>query len=314
MDLVADIGATNTRCALVDAKGQALAVERFENERYGNLDEVLDAYLKRRRASDKPRRAGFAIAAPVLGDQVDMINIDWRFSQRQMRDHLGLSKLIVVNDFAAIAHSLPYWQESDIATIGEANPVNRTPMAVLGPGSGLGVATLVPGPEGWNVAAGEGGHVTLPAADRTEAEIIELARQGHGHCSAERLLSGPGMVLLYQCVAKQMGHKAKEVTPEKVSELADQGDLVANKTLGHFFCFLGTVASDLALTIGALGGVFIAGGIVPALLDELRDSEFRNRFESKGRYAGYMKRIPTYVLLDPVPAFRGLTRLLGYRT
>jgi glucokinase len=133
-----------------------------------------------------------------------------------------------------------------------------------------------------------------------------------GHCSAERALSGPGLVNLYVALAKLAGRGEPRVTPEDVTALAKQGAPLACKTLAMFFALLGGVAGNLALTVGARGGVYIAGGIVPRLLDELLRSEFRARFEAKGRYRSYMEAIPTYVITESIPAFRGLRRLLGY--
>lgn len=312
MDLIADIGATHSRCALIDQEGRVVAQEHFKNADFDDLESLLRGYLSQRRSDDQPRNAAFAVAAPILDDRVRMINIGWQFSQTELRQRLRLSQLRVINDFAAIAFSLPYWGNDELYHLGggEGKPLGT--LASLGPGSGLGVASLVHGPEGWNVVAGEGGHVTMAAQDETEAEIIAMIRDEYGHCSAERVLSGPGLVLLYRCLAQRNKRTIPDLAPQRVTELAQQGDALARETLAVFFRFLGGVAGDLALTTGATGGVFLAGGIVPQLLDEIADSDFRRRFESKGRYRDYMEQIPTVVLLDPVPAFRGLVRYLGY--
>ena len=186
-------------------------------------------------------------------------------------------------------------------------------MAALGPGSGIGVSALVPTADGWAVVTGEGGHVTLPASTKEEQDVVALLRERFGHCSAERVLSGQGLVNLYVALAELAGRGQPTVTPEDVTRLASQREPLARKTLQMFFAMLGTVAGDIALTAGALGGVYIAGGIVPRLLDALVKSEFRARFESKGRYRDYMAAIPTYVITASLPAFRGLKYLLGYR-
>jgi glucokinase len=314
MDLMADIGATNTRCALVDDKGQELAAELFHNSEFTGVTGLLKAYLDHRRATDQPRRAALAVAAPILGDEVRMLNIDWRFSQSDLKKELRLTQLAVCNDFAAVAWGLPHFAAADLRTIGRGNGAARATLATLGPGSGLGVAALVPAAEGWAVLSGEGGHATLPATTREEADVIAQIRDRHaGHCSAERVLSGPGLVNLYVALAELAGRGQPTVTPTDVTALAKQGEPLARKALAMFFAFLGTVAGDLALTTGARGGVFVAGGIVPQLLDPLAKSEFRARFEAKGRYAEYLAAIPTYVITAPLPAFRGLRSLLGYR-
>src|SRR5690606_21358892 len=240
-----------------------------------------------------------------------MTNIPWRFSRERLAERLGLSRLLVVNDFAAVAWSLPDLGPSDRVQIGRGEPLPHATLATLGPGTGLGVAALAPTADGgWTVVAGEGGHVTLPATTPDEAAVIERIRSLHGHCSAERFLCGPGLVTLYETLAVIAGRPVAKITPPDVTGLARQHEPLATKTLAMFFAMLGGVAGNLALTVGALGGVFVAGGIVPKLLDEIAASEFRERFEAKGRYRGYMERIPTYVITEPLPALRGLRRLL----
>lgn len=315
MDLMADIGATNTRCALVDDRGDELAAEVFHNKDFAALQILLSSYLERRRATDRPKRAALAVAGPIVGDEVQMLNINWRFSQVELKAQLGLNELTVCNDFAAIAWGLPYFGPADLFAIGGGQRAAGAPLATLGPGSGLGVGALVPATDGWAVMTGEGGHSTLPATTREEADVIAQIRDRYdGHCSAERVLSGPGLVNLYVALAELAGGGPPPLlTPADVTTRAKQGEPLAVKAQSMFFAFLGMVAGDLALTTGARGGVFIAGGIVPLLLDELAKSEFRARFEAKGRYASYLGAIPTHVITAPLPAFLGLRYLLGYR-
>jgi glucokinase len=311
---MADIGATTTRCALLDDKGQELALEVFENADFTGLAGVLRLYLEHRRASDRPTRAALAVAAPILGDEVQMVNIGWRFSQSELRQTLELKRLHVVNDFAAVAWGLPQLTVADVVGIGGGESVPRTTLATLGPGSGLGVAALVPASDGWAVMTGEGGHVAMAATTNEEEDVIASLRERFdGHCSAERVLSGPGLVNLYVALAELAGRGRPTVNPQDVTGLARQGEPLARKTLGMFFAMLGTVAANLAVTTGARGGIYIAGGIVPRLIEQLRRSEFRARFEAKGRYRQYLAAIPTHVITTPMPAFRGLRYLLGYR-
>ena len=313
MDLIADIGATNARCALVDDKGRVIAPEFFKNEDFGGVEHVLSTYLERRRSSDRPRRAAIAIAAPIVGDDVHMTNRGWRFNRTVLAEALGVAHLTLLNDFAAIAWALPSLGPEHVVKVGGGEPVARAPMVALGPGTGLGVSSVVPSTDGWTVVEGEGGHQTLPAADEDEARVVELLREDFGHCSLERVLSGPGLVNLYQTLGRIAGRGAPTTTPHDVTALAEKGEPLARKTRDMFFAMLGTAAGNLALALGALGGVYIAGGIVPKFVDSLTRSAFRERFEAKGRYRWYMERIPTYVITDPVPAFIGLRRLLGYR-
>jgi glucokinase len=311
---MADIGATTSRCALVNDKGQELAPEVFENADYTGVAGVLRVYLQHRRASDQPTRAALAIAAPITGDDVHMTNIGWRFSQDALRRELGLKRLQIVNDFAAIAWALPLLTPADVVRIGGGESVSRATLAALGPGSGLGVSALVPSGDGWAAMSGEGGHVSMPAATREEQDVIAVLRDRfNGHCSAERVLSGPGLVNLYVTLAELAGRGSPTVTPEDVTNLAKQGEPLARKTLAMFFAMLGTVAGDLAVTTGARGGLYIAGGIVPRVVEQLGKSEFRHRFEAKGRYNQYLAAIPTFVITAQLPAFRGLKYVLGYR-
>jgi glucokinase len=311
---MADIGATNTRCALLDDKGQELAPEEFENADFTGLAGVLRIYLDHRRASDRPTRAALAVAAPIVGDEVKMTNIGWRFSQSALKEELELKRLQVVNDFEAVAWALPLLKPTDVVRIGGGESIPRAPLAALGPGSGLGVSALVRAADGWAAMTGEGGHATMPAATREEQEVLTVLRERFdGHCSAERVLSGPGLVNLYVALAELAGRGRPTVNPEDVTHLAKQGEPLARKTLAMFFALLGTIAGNLAVTTGARGGVFIAGGIVPRLVEQLRASEFRARFEAKGRYRDYLAAIPTQLITAPLPAFRGLKYLLGYR-
>jgi glucokinase len=311
---MADIGATNTRCALLDDKGNELAAEVFQNADFTGVAGLLSVYLDHRRATDRPKRAALAVAAPILGDEVRMINIDWRFSQAALKEQLGLTQLTVCNDFAAVAWGLPHLGPADLHPVGRGKAAARSTLMAIGPGTGLGVAALVPATDGWAVLSGEAGPANLPATNREEADAIALIRDRYdGHCSAERVLSGPGLVNLYVALAELAGRGRPTVTPSDVTALAKQGEPLARKAQAMFFAFLGSVAGDIALTTGARGGVFIAGGIVPKVLDAFVKSEFRSRFEAKDDYGDYMAAIPTHVITTPQPAFRGLRSLLGYR-
>jgi glucokinase len=312
VDLIADIGATRSRCALLDEGGAIQAPETFANRDFESLESLLVHYLGRRRGSDRPSRAALAVAAPITSDHVDMTNLQWSFSQIGLQVALGLRRLNVLNDFEALAWGLAEVDDAARARVGGGRAVQRATIGVLGPGSGLGVGGLVPCPEGWAALSGEGGHVTLAATTAEEVEICAALRERFEHCSAERVLSGPGLVNLYHALASLAGRGLPQIEPEDVTALAHKREPLAEKTLEVFFEFLGTVAADLAVTLGARGGIYIAGGIVPPLLAQLQASGFRERFEAKGRYRAYMRSIPTFVLTEETPAFRGLRRFLGF--
>ena len=310
MNLIADIGATHSRCAVLDDGGRIKAAEVFQNYRFSDLQELLNGYLDR--CPERPGSAALAVAAPVLHDEIRMPNLDWRFCQGSLVSELGLREIVVVNDFAAVAWALPALADAGLHKVGGGAQVAGTAMATLGPGSGLGVATAAPCGDGWTVVEGEGGNVTFSGITPQQQAVAEHIRSQHGHCSAESLLSGPGLVNIHAALAALRGREAGRPSPAQVSEAAANGDALAAAAHELFFEVLGAVAGNLALTVGARGGVFIAGGIVPQLLEPLERSNFRARFEDKGRYRYYLEAIPTYVITDPYPAFRGLRRLLGY--
>ena len=310
MNLIADIGATRTRCAMLDGNGNIGATRVFRNSRFSSLKELLHGYLDR--CPERPQAAALAVAAPVLEDGVRMPNRNWSFVQQSLTRELRLQRLIVVNDFAAVAWGLPDLAAADLQKVGAGEPVTGTAMATLGPGSGLGVATAAPGAGKWTVVEGEGGNITFSGSTPVQLAVTEYIRGKQGHCSAENLLSGPGLVNIHMALAALQGRSISRPDPAQVSEAAATGDALAGEARAVFFEVLGSVAGNLALTVGARGGVFIAGGIVPRLLEPLMKSRFRACFEDKGRHRYYLEPIPTYVITDPYPAFRGLARLLGH--
>lgn len=309
--LIADVGATQTRIALVNDAGEGLnRVEVYENAEFAGLEPLLTAYL-RNAASPHPAEALLAVAGPVCSDYVTMINRDWEFSQEGLRVSLGLQGLEAINDFAAIAWSLPALGPSDWLPIGSPAQGPRATLGVIGPGTGLGVSGLTPCGTGWVPLATEGGHVTLAAVDGREAAVVADLHARYGHCSAERVLSGPGLVSLYHCLRRLAGEGREGnpvgLSPAEVSARALNGeDGYAVQALDLFFAFLGTVASNLALTLGARGGIFLAGGILPRIAGSLMASRFRSRFIDKGRYRRYLEAIPTLLITHPCPALLGL--------
>lgn len=313
MDLIADIGGTHSRCALIDDRGRSIAVETFENRDFDGVHAVLDHYLARRRLSDQPREAALAIAGPITGDRIAMTNLPWRFSQTKLCKALGLQRLVVVNDFAAVAWSLAALTRKDLQAIGGGKTVPHEPLAVLGPGSGLGVAVLVTVEGSWTVLAGEGGNVGLATTSPAEAAVVDALRDSAGYCAAETLISGPGLVRIHTVLTDLAGQEAQTLTPAAISAAAARGDPLAIEAREMFFSLLGSLAGDIALTAGARGGVYIAGGIIPRLLKPFAASSFRERFEAKGRYRSYLAAVPTYVITADTPALMGLRKILGHR-
>ena len=241
-----------------------------------------------------------------------MTNHPWSFSIAALKARFGFERLEVINDFTAQALALPRLGADERMAVGGGTAAAGAPLAVLGPGSGLGVSGLVPCAAGWVALTGEGGHATMsPASDR-ESAVLDHMRRRFDHVSAERVLSGPGIVNLYNTLAEIDAIPSKGYTAAQITDLAMRGeDPVCVEATAMFCAMLGTVAGNLALTLGARGGLFIAGGIVPRLGHYFADSPFRARFQAKGRFEPYLAAIPTYVVTHPLAAFLGCAALLA---
>jgi glucokinase len=310
--LVGDIGATHARFGLVSPAGKLLHSRTLSDEDFPTIDDALAAFLAERGALPMPRQGAIAIASPITGDQVTMTNHPWNFSIRGLRDRLGLDRLEIINDFTALALALPRLTPNDRLVVGGGAAAAGAPMGVLGPGSGLGASGLVPSGNAWIALTGEGGHATMAPATDGESAVLDRMRRHFDHVSAERALSGPGLVNLYNTLAELDGVPAKGYTAAQITDLAIRTeDPLCVETTTMFCAMLGTVASNLALTLGARGGIYIGGGIVPRLGQTFINSPFRERFEAKGRLQPYLAAIPTFVVTHPLPAFLGCTALLS---
>jgi len=311
--LLGDIGGTNARFARqLSAGGPIQDVAIYPGADYPSLQAAMQRYVADQ-GFEMPRWCAIGIANPVIGDRVQMTNHTWSFSIGSMREALGFERLLVINDFTALALSLPALDAQDKRQLGGGEPVPGAPLALLGPGTGLGVSGLLPGRGGHVVpVVGEGGHVTLAAADDEEAAVIAVLQRRFGHASAERALSGQGLENLYLALAGVRGVAAQPQPASAVTQRAlDGGDALCRATVDMFCALLGGVAGNLALTLGALGGVYVGGGIVPRLGPLFDGSAFRARFEAKGRFRGYLEAIPVYVVQAKTsPALLGASRAL----
>ncbi|MFN0163062.1 MAG: glucokinase [Burkholderiales bacterium] len=311
--LVADVGGTHARFALA-VPGERIAAPDLvvDCASHTTIEAAIEVFLDSHGV--RPQAACLAVAGPVNGDQVSLTNGPWRFSTRELRHHLGLDRLLVINDFAALARGLPALGAAETVAIGAVGGRRNAglPMAVLGPGTGLGIAGLVPGPAGPSVVAGEGGHAGFAPRDDLEDELLKRLRRDRGHVSNEMLLSGPGVLSLYRALAEVRGVAPRCATPAEVSThgLGD-GDLLAREALEVFCAVLGSVAGDVALTFGARGGVFIGGGIAPRLLPLLEIGRFRERFEDKGVQRNYVAGIPVRVIIGGAAALNGALAALA---
>jgi glucokinase len=308
--LIGDIGGTNARFAIAE-NGRFQQLSHVEVDHYPSLHDALSEYLTALPASERAGLSGaLAIAGPVLGDRISMTNKAWSFSIEDLKQSLGLTSLLVVNDFAATARAIPHLAERDKFALGPVPADAKGAIGIVGPGTGLGMSTLVPCGSDWVLVAGEGGHATLPASTDVEAAIIARLRHRWHHVSAERALSGAGLVNLYEALCAIDGVEPLMLTPADITRRAmEKSDDVCARAFVHFCEFLGCVAGDLALTVGAFGGIYIAGGILPRFKDAFAASNFRERFESKGRFGPMLARIPTFLILEENPALLGLANI-----
>ena len=261
--------------------------------------------------SPRPRHGAIGIANPVVGDAVRMTNHHWSFSIEALRQALGLDRLEVLNDFTALALSLPHLPAQALLPLGGGAAVEHAPKALIGPGTGLGVSGLVWGGSHWVALQTEGGHVSLsPRTDR-EWALLQRLQARHGHASAERLLSGPGLEAIYQTLAALDAAPRDPLPAAAIDQAALDGDPLADETLQLFLALLGTTAGNLALTLGARGGVYLGGGILPRLRHRLTGSALRERFEDKGRFRAYLQAVPMWLIDSPQsPALLGAASAL----
>lgn len=304
--LLADIGGTNARFAVAEDDRIRVA-KSYAVESYARPADVIRTYVKEAGLKTVPDRAILAVAGPVEGGRAQLTNGVWRFDAGELAAELGLSAVDLVNDFAALAHGLSHFTPQDLFSVGGGVGKHEAPGVVIGPGTGLGVAIFVPMAGGVALAT-EGGHVTLAAEDGREAEILSCMRDRHGHVSAEHVLSGAGLERLYDVLRTIDGAGGPtHRNADEITEMALAGECpVCAATLRTFCAMLGAFAGNVALTIGARGGVYLAGGIVPRFPEFLARSEFRNRFEAKGRFRDWLSTIPTHVITRSDPAFVGL--------
>jgi len=311
--LLADIGATHARFALEPAPGVLRNVAVLLCADYPGIVPLLTAYLQQAGAG-RISHAAFALANPISGDFIRMTNRDWQFSTDEVRRTLGLSTLLIVNDFTALAMALPGFKPDDLLQVGGGAPQPHAVAGVLGPGTGLGVSGVIPTVDGFVTLGSEGGHVNFAPSDEREFAILQYAWREWQHVSNERLLSGPGMEIVYRALARRNG--VQDSAParnaaEIVNCALEQKEPLCLEVLECFAGMLGSAAANLAVTLGAFGGIFIGGGIVPRIAQWFATSPFRARFEAKGRFTDYLAQIPTYVIMTPNPALYGVSSILS---
>lgn len=309
--LLADVGGTNARFALETGPGEITQIRVYPGADYPTLTDAIRKYLKDVKIS-RVNHAAIAIANPVDGDQVTMTNHDWTFSIEATRRALGFDTLLVVNDFTALAMALPGLTDAQRVQIGGGTRRQNSVIGLLGPGTGLGVSGLIPADDRWIALGSEGGHASFAPQDEREDLVLQYARKKFPHVSFERICAGPGIELIYRALAaRDKKRVAASVDTPHVVERAHAGDPLALEAIECFCGILGAFAGSLALTLGALGGVYIGGGVALKLGELFTRSSFRERFEAKGRFAHYLSNVPTYLITAEYPAFLGVSAILA---
>ncbi|WP_342766847.1 glucokinase [Undibacterium pigrum] len=317
--LLADIGGTNARFALELHSQEFTAIAVLPCNAYPDLQSAIAAYLSSPEVvavcSSAVKNAAIAIANPVDGDMVRMTNHHWTFSIEALRLAAGFDNLVVVNDFTALAMALPHLAAHERVQIGGGKPQASRAIGLIGPGTGLGVSGIIPSGAHWVPLSSEGGHVSFSPSNEIEIEILRQVWKEYPHASAERLISGMGLELMYRILV-QMDEQTdvEEMSAADITRRALDGSCdICIRTVDYFCAMLGTIAGNLAVTLGATGGVYIGGGIVPRLGEFFTRSAFRQRFEAKGRFTDYLAQIPTYLITAEYPAFLGVSAILNER-
>jgi glucokinase len=304
--LVADIGGTNSRIGLFDEDSKSIdQIAEYRNSDYDCLEDVISRWLNEL-DGPAPTRGCIAAAAPPSGDRVNMINLGWSFSCEELAARFGLQQFLWLNDFQANAHALPYLRGDDLQQVSAGCPGQSNTLATVGPGTGLGGATLRWADGIARACDAEPGHTGLSPASDLEIEIFKLLMPEFGDIYTELLVSGAGLARLYQTIARIEGASPAAFSPADVSQKAlDGSDPICVLALETFCALLGSTCGDFVLSNGAYGGLYIAGGIIPRMTDFLRNSEFSARVIAKGAMQEQLEAVPVHIITEPHPGLIG---------
>lgn len=308
--LVADVGGTNIRLGIADLNDLSISnILTYQCADFENIDSAISQY--KQDSGCNFELACIDVATAVTGDFVSLTNNHWQFSQKALKEQFSLTHLSVINDFTAIAMSVPNISDENKVQIGGDAPLEQKPIAIYGAGTGLGVAHLVHTGTKWLPIDGEGGHVDFAPIDQDEVNILQQLQKKYKRVSAEQLLCGKGLIQIYQSLMKVKGQEAKDYQPADITRLAlENADAMAVKTLDVFCRVLGSFGGNLALNVKAQGGVYIAGGVVPRFIEYVKNSDFRRRFDTKGRFSPLVESIPVFVVTEEQPGLIGCAAYL----
>ena len=311
INIIADIGGTNMRVAQINEQGDIVNITIYTCADYAGLFEVLANFISTQQLENKNINACLAIACPVDKDLIVMTNLPWQFSMTKLKAQLGLSELVLINDFTAIAHAIPQLSAQQKVQVGNGNVIANKPISICGPGTGLGVANLISINSAWHSLSGEGGHVDFAPIDQQEIAILNFLLTKYDHVSYEQLLSGLGIEQIYQALSYTKNGIASQLSAREITASAlSKSNPLAVETLAQFCRILGSFAGNLALTLGSYGGVYIAGGIVPRFIEFFTASEFRKRFDEKGRLSSFNHPIATFIVTEEQPGLLGASAYL----
>jgi glucokinase len=310
--LVGDIGGTHARLALAefhDGKPVISDIREFPSPAYSNGRDIVRDYLSQTALKPQPQTAAIAVAGPITNGSVHFTNLGWALSENDLRE-LGFAKARLLNDFEALALSIRHLSPGDLHRLGAAQSgVSNATVAVIGPGTGFGASALVRNGTVAVAMAAEGGHASFAPGDDVERDVLRVIARRHSHVSIERILSGPGLLNLHAALNEIESVSADAGSPAEITGRALNGEPHCRRTVLRFCAILGSVAGDFALYYGARGGMFIAGGIAPSIVPILEMSDFRRRFEAKGRFNVYLAPIPTQIVMHAHPAFLGAAEI-----
>jgi len=311
INIIADIGGTNMRVAQINEQGDIVNITIYTCADYAGLADVLANFISAQQLENQHINACLAIACPVDKDLIVMTNLPWQFSMTELKAQLGLKELVLINDFTAIAHAIPQLSAQQKVQVGNGNVIENKPISICGPGTGLGVANLISINSAWYSLSGEGGHVDFAPIDQQEIAILNFLLTKYDHVSYEQLLSGLGIEQIYQALSYTNNGIASQLSAKEITASAlSKNNSLAVETLAQFCRILGSFAGNLALTLGSYGGVYIAGGIVPRFIEFFTASEFRKRFDEKGRLSSFNHPIATFIVTEEQPGLLGASAYL----
>ncbi len=313
--IVADIGGTNARFGLVTDKNAlsgSFSIEyqcTYSSQDFSSIEQAVSCYiesLKKSLNGTPIKGACLAVAGPVAGEHIRLTNLNWEFDISTVRSRLKLPKLEIINDFAAYAYAIQYLDTARLQVINQGHSIATSPVAVVGPGTGFGVASLVRQGHRVNVISSEGGHMSLAANTPLQAAIKEQLSRKYSVVSIERVFSGPGLRHLYHALAAVEGTESEDLHTAEITERAlNADDALCSRTLALFCSWLGSVTGDLTLALGAQGGVFLGGGILPRIADFLIASDFIHSFKAKDQMSHYLQDIPIHLVTEDNSALLG---------